>query len=172
MRAMKTWKRPMTRWLAALGLAVLLLAPAAAARADNGYWGSGNQNAYFWYCGGVDCVPLVYSWHGGVYIDYTWNGYDSEYTLHYVDQSVTMLNSANSPCSIGLGISTDAYKASGAFIGTIYVQQPGSYAYGANDRNWGGYAWPEWGARSLRANASDSTWNCTGGDSFSFDVGP
>ena len=168
---MKVWHRRNVRVLIAVALAVLFLAPAALASAATSDRSITGRTASYTYCTTAGaCSPLFYAWDAFTHITYDWTDL-YHYTLHFEDQSIIMHNARNNPCGITIGISTDTSR-DGSYFGTVYVQQAGSYVYPYQDINWGGYAWPEWSIDGMTANAAASGYNCLGGGSDSFYVGP
>ncbi len=168
---MVSLKRRMSRRIVAMLFALLLLIPATSALTASDYSSKTGQTAAFSYCGSGVCVPLAYVWDGGVRTFYDWADL-YHITLHTVDQSVTMRDARNSPCSIGMGISTDTFL-DGNFYGTVYRAREGSYAIGPNDIVWGGFTDPEWFiSPGMTANTAASSGNCLGGGGFSFYVSP
>lgn len=159
------WKGWRTWALALAFLSATLLVPAHAARAASGYRSSTGNTAVFTDCDQGYCANQYFAWDGFVHTDYDFVDLYN-YTVHFEDQSTIMHNAANSTCGIDLGIYTDTN------VGTITVQQAGSYVYSSADRNWGGYAWPEWTVNSMTARAWSSSYGCSGGGGFSFYAGP
>jgi hypothetical protein len=140
-------RRPWMRWLLAMGLAALLVAPATPVLAANKFSQSPQNprfTAQFWIC--VDnpsaCSPLFYAWDAYTSINYHWADLYS-ITIEYEHQSVMMYDAANSPCDIGLGHQTNVFS-NGNYYGTIYVANQTWGWHDPADLNFAGNTSPWW----------------------------
>ena len=170
---MRVWRSRHLRYPVALVLAVLLFLPAAIASAATVDRSSTGNTVSFTTCGGGPCVTLYYAYDAFTHITYDWTDL-YHYTLHFEDQSIIVhnANASGNPCGVTPSIYTDTYY-DGNFAGTVYVQTPGSYAYPAQDINWGGYAYPEITINGMTARGTVASSNgCLGGTGTSFNAGP
>lgn len=147
--------------IVAITLTIMLLLPAATAKADTMSSGSGTQYASFLWCSQGTCVVLTYPWSGLITVDYGYNG--TNYTLNSENQSVDMRNNAAySNCSIQVAITTDVYQ-NGSYYGTVYVGQRGAYVYPVGDIVWGGITYMYWSlyGPSMQGFGTASANNCS-----------
>ena len=155
--------------LAVLAIALTISALVSAASLRSA---SGQRWATFVYCEWL-CLPVGYWGEGTVTATYQPSGASTRITR--IEQTMSLFNARNNPCSLGVGITTQIFADRGAtLVATVPVYNRGSYWLAPTTLFYGGYSDVNYNVRNPRlrgrgfAGPAGST-TCLGWRNFEWD---